>query len=493
MKRVLCAILAVAMLLALTACDTGSGSQSNPVDDPEYFNARTAVGDYSDGITLPNLDDAKVSVMMSIDWNYLETNNDPDDPFAQYQATLIWRDVYSDMEGDVTVVTISDEQQTDYLATQTASGTAPDIIPCNYDLTYPKWNAAGLTASIDQYAAYLQLDAKDPTDPEKDLYSHEMMSQFFQWGGESHGAITLSQPNRDYIVYNKTKFEQAGQKNPLELWQEGQWTWTQFVKTAKAMTNDKDFGFTGWGLFPYFAPYSMLKLDEENHVSLEIDDPKYMRFMTEVYNLYQTVGAARNTNDDLQLWSTLFPAGTDAMIITSMSGYKRVSDAARKQEGDTFGIAPLPVFDPNGETTPITPVSLWAYSLSSAAKNPIGACAYIRLETLVSRNITKALKGTTWSDTNLTDEEKEMLEAVEEYPMVVELARGVGDCYSTIDTYIVPPIYYGQTDSSVQAVFDAQKPTLQAAVDEFNEMVDETAAEIEAEREKAAEKAAAAE
>ncbi len=480
MKRVLCAVLAIVMLLSLTACGGNNSAANMDPNDPSYFSI-AATGEYSDNIMLPKLNDALVEVMMSIDWSYLETNNNPADPFAQYHATLIWRDAYASQQGDVAIVTISDEQQTDFIATQTASGTAPDIIPCNYDLTYPRWNAAGLTASIDDYADYIELDAKDPTDPEKDLYNHYLMDTYFQWGGESHGAITLDEVNKDYLVYNKTKFEQSGQKTPLELWQDGQWTWTNFVKTAKAMTSGDDYGFTGWGLFPYFAPYPMAKLDEETGtVELAIDDTKYMRYMTEVYNLYQKEGAARR-DETLQSWSTLFAYGTDAMVQTTLAGYKRIVEAAQKIEGDEFGIAPVPAFDPNGETTGIPTATLWAYSISAAADNPIGAAAYIRLETLVSRNVSAALEGTTWYDQNLTEDEQAMIDEIADEPVCVEMLRGIGDCYlGIVDAQIVPEMYYTETQNSVQAIFDAQKNALQNEFDEFNEMVEEIAAEVAA-------------
>lgn len=479
MKRVLSAVFALVMLFSMTACNGAGGSEVDPTAEG-YFSIQ-ATGEYSDGIMLPELEDAHVTVMMSIDWSYLESNNNPDDPFAQYLATMIWRDAYASQEGDVEIITISDEQQTDYVATQTASGTAPDILPANYDLTYPRWNAAGLTASIEQYAAHLQLDAKNPNDPEEDLYNQALMDTYFQWGGESHGAITLADVDRNYIVYNKTKFEQAGQATPLDLWEKGEWTWTNFVKTAKAMTSGDDYGFTGWGLFPYFAPYPMAALDEESGtVTLAIDDDKYMRYMTEVYNLYQVEKAAR-CDGTLQSWSTLFPAGTDAMVQTTKAGYKRIVESATRMEGDEFGIAPVPSFDPTGETESIATATLWAYSISAAAENPIGAATYIRLETLVSRNVSKALEGTTWYDKHLTEAELTMLEETEDDPVCVEMIRGIGDCYQgIIDPLIVPPMYYAETQESVQAIFDAQKNALQAEFDEFNQQVEDIAAEAAA-------------
>lgn len=478
MKRGICALLAAVMLLAMTGCNANDGGEKNDPTDPDYFSL-PATGEYSDNIMLPQLENKNVSVLMTIDWNYLESNNDPEDPFPQYQATLIWRDVYEG--GDVSIVTISTEQLSDYVATQTAADNPPDILPANYDMTYPKWNAAGLTADMEQYADYLQLDAMDPTNPERSLYNHDLMSQYFQWGGKSHGVITLDEPTKYFVIYNKTKFENAGQKNPLEMWQDGEWTWTNFVKTAKAMTDDKNFGFTGWGLFPYLAPYPMAELDEENHVHLMVDEPKYMRYMTEVYNLFQVEHAGRNTNDDLQNWGTLFPSGTDAMVIAPLTSYTSVKNMAKKLQGDEFGIAPLFVFDPNGEEKPISPVSIWAYSISSSAANPEGAAAYIRLETLVSRNIAKAFEGKTWLDENLTDEEKEMIEATKDDPIVMDFIRGIGDCYlGIIDPYICTAIYYNDAQNEVQAIFDAQKSALEAEFEELNEMVDEVAAEQQA-------------
>lgn len=498
MKRVLCAILAAAMVLSLSACNFGGGGTTvDPLnytlDVPNDYAASemeeqgTTLADYSEGIMLPELENATVEVMMSIDWGYLQQNNNETDPFAQYHATLMWRDVYAAQEGDVKIVTITDEQQTDYIATQTAAGAAPDIIPANYDLTYPKWSAAGLTASVEEYADYLGLYEKNPLNPEEDLFNQSLMDTYFQWGGESHGAITLSEVDKNYIVYNKTKFELAGQKTPLELWQDGNWNWTQFVKTAKAMTSGDDYGFTGWGLFPYFAPYTMAALDEETGtVTLNIDDPKYMRYMTEVYNLYQTEGAARR-DVALQQWASLFPMGTDAMVQTTKAGYKRIVEAATRVEGDTFGIAPVPVFDPNGETESIATATLWAYSISAAAKNPVGAATYIRLETLVARNVEAALEGTTWYDENLTDDEKAMMEETKDDPVAVEMLRGIGDCYlGIVDPNIVPPIYYEENQNSVQSVFDSNRNALEAEFEEFNQMVEEVAAEAAAKAEQEA-------
>lgn len=485
MKRIVAMLTVLVLLMTLCSCGTGGTSVEVDPSVEGYFHI-PVTGEYGDGILLPELNDAHVTVMMSIDWSYLESNNNPEDPFAQYHATLLWREAYAAQQGDVEIVTISEEQMTDYLATQTASGSAPDIIPAN-NMTYPQWNASGLTQSIEKYAGHLELNAKNPYNPEEDLYNLSLMENHYQWGGESHGAVTLAEPDRVFTLYNKTKFEQAGQATPMDLWKKGEWNWTNFIKTAKAMTTDTDYGFTGWGLFPYNAPYPMAKLDEEGKVSLAIDDTRYMRYMTEVYNAYQTDKIAR-CDWALQEWATLFPAGTDAMVFSTKARFQQIVNKARRMEGDEFGIAPVPVFDPAGETQAIADADLWAYSISSAAKNPIGAATYIRLETLVSRNVQSKLAGTTWYDNNLTDDEKAMMEQIKNDPVSIDIIIGIGNCYlGIVDANIVPAMYYVATQESVQAIFDAQRNALQAEFDEFNQMVEETAAELAAKQEAAAE------
>ena len=341
-------------------------------------------------------------------------------------------------------------------------------MPANYDLAYPRWSAAGLTDSVEKYADHLGLD-------EEGLYNRALMNELFLYGGESHAAITTNEVDRNHIVYNKTKFEQAGQSTPLDLWEDGKWNWTTFVKTAKAMTDIKndEYGFTGWGLFPYFAPYPMVSVDDmTGKVSLTVEDNRYMRYMTEVYHLYQADKAAR-ADWSLQNWSSIFPAGTDAMVMTTKAGFKQIKNQAARLNGDEFGIAPVPAFDPTGETVGISSASVWGYSITAAAENPIGAAEYIRLEALVTRNIEKAFEGNTWYDKNLTDAEKDMLEATADDPVCVDMIRGIGDCYfGIVDAYIVPEIYYTHTKTPVQQIFDKQLSALKAEISDYNAAIE---------------------
>ncbi|MCI8554283.1 MAG: extracellular solute-binding protein, partial [Clostridiales bacterium] len=383
----------------------------------------------------------------------------PSSPFPQVQATNVWKQVYNT---DIVVDVVAESTATEYLSTAVASGTSPDMIPIGFT-TYPLWPARGLTANLEdeKLAGYLDLD--------NPVFIPEMMEKF-RFQGKLMAAVT-TQPELDYLVYNKSKFHLAGETTPMEHYKNGNWNWSQFVKTAKAMTSGDDYGFTGWGLFPYQAPYPMLNLNDDGTVSLNLDDTKYMTWMTEVYNFYQREKAGR-LDYNLQSWSSNVPQGTDAMVYTTLYGFERLVKVAQELEGDEFGIAPTPIFNPAGETERIWTANVWAYSISSGALCPEAAATYIRLEALVAQQIRAAQYKygilSEYMDNYLTDDEKQMILDTADEECVVDMIRGIGDCYDIVDSQMVPKIYYNVNDASVQAEIDAVKPLLQAEFDDYN-------------------------
>jgi ABC-type glycerol-3-phosphate transport system substrate-binding protein len=54
-------------------------------------------------------------------------------------------------------------------------------------------------------------------------------------------------------AYNKTMLEREGQPDPYQLWLEGNWTWEQFEKIAKAVTRDTD----GDGVVDQWGSYDL--------------------------------------------------------------------------------------------------------------------------------------------------------------------------------------------------------------------------------------------
>lgn len=54
-------------------------------------------------------------------------------------------------------------------------------------------------------------------------------------------------------AYNKTMLEREGQPDPFQLWKEGNWTWEEFEKIAKAVTRDTD----GDGVVDQWGAYDL--------------------------------------------------------------------------------------------------------------------------------------------------------------------------------------------------------------------------------------------
>ncbi len=79
-------------------------------------------------------------------------------------------------------------------------------------------------------------------DPKDELLDFDFMNQF-KWDGEYYG-IQLKGTNQNHMVvfFNEDMFAEAGVKNPLQYYNEGNWNWTTFVDLCKKMTKTKADG-----------------------------------------------------------------------------------------------------------------------------------------------------------------------------------------------------------------------------------------------------------
>ncbi len=93
------------------------------------------------------------------------------------------------------------------------------------------------------------------------------------------------------FYYNKTMFEEYGEKSPKEYYMEGNWTWDTMEACLKAVTKDLDgdgkidtYG-SGW-LYGLTKPY---KANDDGTLELTMETTgreKYMRFLEIIYNGY---------------------------------------------------------------------------------------------------------------------------------------------------------------------------------------------------------------
>lgn len=132
---------------------------------------------------------------------------------------------YSEKYPDVTVELIYTPNQLSYLqrlAIDFAAGTPADVFLLNYR-RYASFAAKDLIEPLDDYVA-----ASSLVHP-KDFYPEAL--QPYYWQGK---LLAIPQNISSLVVYyNKTLFDAAGLPYP-----KNDWTWDQFVETARALTKD---------------------------------------------------------------------------------------------------------------------------------------------------------------------------------------------------------------------------------------------------------------
>ncbi len=363
MKKIICLLTVLAMVFSLAACGgSGSGDKNDGPKDGEI----AATGSkWVEGLYVPELENTNIRWLRSSAREYHQSIDTEEIPDAYYQSWLAWEATYG---GKVTVEVTGWDDFTTYLTTGAASGDMPDIV---YGGTtwFPKWPAAGLVQPLDDYADYIDLS--------DEMWNKGIMDQL-KWGGKNYIAYAQV-PELFYICYNQTKFDLAGEKTPLEHWKDGTWTWTQFIKTAKNMTDVKanEYGYTGWNLGVNKSPYSLINIADDGTLTSNVTNTKVKNYFQSLYDFTHS-GAQRTDNSSSNYMSTFF-AGQDAMIHVSQEEYIRKQKMLKITGGDEFRIAPNPLIDSNNETQSKMSSNIYGYSISSQAKNPEGAAVLINL------------------------------------------------------------------------------------------------------------------
>ena len=449
MKKIICLILALAMVFSLSACgNSGAGgkNQGGVKDGVAVTGSK-----WAEGLTIPKLEDTNVSWMMSASYDTQAQYDVEGAPNAFYQAWEAWK---ATTGSTVDVQVVVWDNFTTHLTTSAASGEMPDIV---YGGTpwFPSWPAKGLVQPLNDYFDFSE-----------EKWNKDVMDQFV-WDGKNYVAYAQV-PEYFYICYNKTKFELAGETTPLEHYKNGNWTWTQFKQTAKNMTNKSanEYGYNGWCLSLPKSIYSIVGVGEDGTLTSNIATPKVKRWFSEIYDLYHS-GAARADNEKANFLTT-FPSGKDAMIHLSQEEYIRIRKMLDVTGGDTFEIAPNFTFDPNEETQPLMTSNIYGFSITSQAKNAKGAAALIDLYYNVHNKIEDSYGELGQFGLYLTEEEKEAVLEANKANHEINLVQGFGSVQSLWNTYCADTIYSNTKEGSVSSLLDSFDSVLKAELKEFS-------------------------
>ena len=246
---------------------------------------------------------------------------------------------------------------------------APADYTIYYDNQFANYVANKVLQPVDKYVY-----AADP------FWDKDVMSMF-AWNGKNYGFCNTlgSDLNVGMIYYNKTMFEDAGEKEPIDYYKEGKWTFDTFEKVAKRMTVDSDsdgttdiYGFATWWLdWSLLANGNRLvKQNADGSVSLTLKEKSAYNALQLQANLAKSKSYLYNDQ-----WADFFKAKHVAMIFErpfNAVGSLYLLDS--KVFKDEIGICPPPK-GPDAKVN-YAPALFDTVGIPTGADNPLGAAAY---------------------------------------------------------------------------------------------------------------------
>ncbi|MBQ1935385.1 MAG: extracellular solute-binding protein [Clostridia bacterium] len=229
-----------------------------------------------------------------------------------------------------------------------------------------------------------QIQAVDPYMPggfKTDLWKGvSSVLDDYEFNGK-HFIVPYSAGPHALIYFNPKLFEQNGVDSPLDLWEDDNWTWTEFRRIAKELTMDTDnngdtdvYGLqVDRGLLEQLIPTTgvqIMDLDKDSKPVWHWDDP----LVAETANLWRDMAVT-----DKSIGGA-FASGTAAMSFYSAYNDNTMDAGWKAPFTDIFAdgvvdFVPLPRYDSVDEhilTTRDHPGIL-----ASKAKNPEGAAAFM--------------------------------------------------------------------------------------------------------------------
>ena len=179
--------------------------------------------------------------------------------------------------------------------------------------------------------------------------------------------------------YNKTMFENAGLKTPLELYKSGEWNWNTFREAARTLSQDTNgdgtndiYGFADYDINGLLCSngVSLLNYDGKNYT------PNNDNAAKSAYQLYyDMMNIDKSICTDPWAWQQNFIQGKLAMVFQESTLLLTAKEQGSKYEYD---FVPLP----KGTSAKEYYISGgWDnfYSMGATCKNPEGFYAYVKL------------------------------------------------------------------------------------------------------------------
>lgn len=327
-----------------------------------------------------------------------------------------------------------------------ASGNVPDNVGIP-DETYLKWVTKGLLQPLDAY-----VNATD------EAWSDEIWNTF-SWKGQHYGVGGDGGVVPMFCIYNASLFKAKGVKTPLEYYNEGNWNFDTFKKTAIEMTYGDVIGASvSWR-------YLLHLCNGNTAVNIDADKGTVTNALTEKSAITATellVELKRGNYATFEAPFDLFGNAQIAMVLErpwNIIGQFDLRNTTLKNA--EIEIAPLPKGPDAKEEYSVNIMN--ANGVPTKAQNPLGACAWYYFGISYAKSHANDADVVENRRKTYTDEQYQFQnEYLASHKSINTFVYGVGNWYSDDWGYWASLILDGL---SVQAANDKFAGEFQAMID----------------------------
>ncbi|MBQ1279429.1 MAG: extracellular solute-binding protein [Acutalibacteraceae bacterium] len=379
-RSVICIMLVLMLALTATACKGGSGDDTSYTyseywieeeieDDSADADADTgsskdsattttsSTGKDSGTTSTPKKDSLKKTNLKMLLWYEM----------PERESSVV--DAFTKKTGArVQVIKTSTANYQTKLASLVSSGSAPDLA-CIFAQNYPTLVIRNLFDPIKD--SEFDFDYK--------LWDKSLMDQY-KWNGNYYGVIAKGSMYGDMwcVYYNKTLFQERGQKTPYEIWKAdpNAWTWDKLRETAKNMTYGTGSSKT-YGLSCMYPQAFMLSTGKD---FVNISNGK----ITNTANDNDVKTAWKYINDMLDVDKSMDRANsavTDlinrkaAMLIEGQYQMQSENTLAKGMK-DEWGVVPFPKY--NSASKYYVPIRPPMWGVGKGSKNSAAAAEFLK-------------------------------------------------------------------------------------------------------------------
>ncbi len=427
-KRIIAASLAATTVFSLAACTGGEAAETTPattIDNPLDEEDKAALEEVGVDLLTGELENKTIKWLSNWDIN----------PDSSGKKTPVELELFQTKFGGIVEYYASDwgTRYTD-LSTHVLGDTGIDFFPAGDLDGFPMGAISGMFQGFDDYV-----------DWDSQLWSEvKPIADMFMWG-DDHYIIATATTDGPVVIFNQQTFEEYGLDNPVELFENGDWTWDTFKQLLMDYC-DPDNGLNG--IDGWYTEAALMKTTGVPVVDIKdgrlisnignSDVERVMNFMADLYNNNLVIDKSQY---DWAEQPQFIGEGKDLFYPCGLWALYGAPDTWQVKFGDDVMFVPMPR-DPEADAYYL-PAGVDGYFLCKGAQNPEGVIKFAECKMVANKDETAIAIGEAElkSTYGWTDEMVEMKQTV----LDMTLENPVFDFYNGTNADITSILDSGET------------------------------------------------